>query len=279
MKNLFYSLAVLLFISSCSKTDNSIFPDDMDDDEGNNNVENIIPLKLEIEETQKNIFEHAVFKLFPDKNFMLFPLMDVYDSITWKVSNIDGRMKVLEQTDHSGRFTQQWSHHFYLPGKYQTYISGYKNNKIAYSDTTEIEIINTKDFLRYNWKDIHGSIGHSTGYVDALCEEYSFATFENIHEGMPSVTVYLRDEKKDNKPTFLEKSKKVFIDYINSLYSTLPDYNETDNTLLEKYDNLFTYKKEQAYPICIWITPKSKIALIKDEFFDEYQLYAEPTEY
>ncbi|MCS2712817.1 hypothetical protein NXW16_04285 [Bacteroides thetaiotaomicron] len=48
---------------------------------------------------------------------------------------------------------------------------------------------------------------------------------------------------------------------------------------MEKYDNLFTYKKEQAYPICIWITPKSKIALIKDEFFDEYQLYAEPTEY
>lgn len=208
MKSLFYSLAVLLFISSCSKTDSSIFPDDMNDDEGNNNVENIIPLKLEIEETQKNIFEHAVFKLFPDKNFMLFPLMDVYNSITWKVSNIDGRMKVLEQADHSGRFTQQWSHHFYLPGKYQTYISGYKNNKIAYSDTTEIEIINTKDFLRYNWKDIHGSIGHSTGYVDALCEEYSFATFENIHEGIPSVIVYLRDEKKITNLLFLKRAKK-----------------------------------------------------------------------
>ena len=279
MKSLLYSLAALLLISSCSKTDSSIFPNDVNNDEGNNDVEDIIPLKLEIEETQKNIFEYAVFKLFPDKNFMLFPLMDVYDSITWKVSNIDGRMKVLEQTDHTGRFTQQWNHHFYLPGKYQTYIFGYKNNKIAYCDTTEIEITNTKDFLLYNWKDIHGSIGHSTGYVDVLCEEYSFATFENIHEGIPSVTVYLRDEKKDNQSAFLEKSKKVFIDYINSLYSTLPDYNEADNTLLEKYNNLFMYKKEQAYPICIWITPKSKIALIKDEFFDEYQLYAEPTEY
>lgn len=279
MKSLFYSLTVLLLISSCSKTDSSIFPNNMNNDEGNNDVEDIIPLKLEIEEPQKNIFEYAVFKLFPDKNFMLFPLMDVYDSITWKVSNIDGRMKVLEQTDHTGRFTQQWNHHFYLPGKYQTYIFGYKNNKIAYCDTTEIEITNTKDFLGYNWRDIHGSIGHSTGYVDVLCEEYSFATFENIHEGIPSVTVYLRDEKKDNQSAFLEKSKKVFIDYINSLYSTLPDYNEADNTLLEKYNNLFTYKNEQAYPICIWITPKSKIALIKDEFFDEYQLYAEPTEY
>ena len=73
----------------------------MNNDKGNNDVENIIPLKLEIEETPKNIFEYAVFKLFPDKNFTLFSLMNVYDSIIWKVSNIDGRMKVLEQTDHS----------------------------------------------------------------------------------------------------------------------------------------------------------------------------------
>lgn len=277
MKSLFYSLAVLLFISSCSKTDSSIFPDDINDDEGYNNVEDIIPLKLEIEETQKNIFEYTTFKLFSDKYFMLLSLMDVYDSITWKVSNIEGRMKILEQKDHSAHFIQQWGHHFYLPGKYQTYISGYKSNKIIYCDTTEIEITNTKDFLCYNWKDIPSAIGPSTGYVDALCDKYSFATFGYRHEGTPSVTVYLRDEKKDNKPAFLEKSKKVFIDYINSLYSTLPIYCETDATLLEKYNSLFSYKKKETYPICIWITPKSKIALIKDEFFDEYQLYAEPT--
>lgn len=231
---------------------------------------------MEIEETQRNIFEHAVFKLFPDENFMLLSLVDVYDSITWKVSDIDGRMKVLAQTDHSSKFTKQWAHHFYLPGKYQTCISGYKNNKIVYSDITEIEIINTKDFLCYNWKDIHGSTGHSTGYVDVLCDEYSFATFEDMHEGIPSVTVYLRDEKKDNKPAFLEKSKKVFIDYINSLYSTTPVYSETDDELLEKYNNLFAHQPQSTHPLCIWLTPKSKIALIKDDDFKEYQLYAEP---
>lgn len=52
MKSLFYFLAVLLFISSCSKTDHSIFPDDMNDDEVNNDVEDIIPLKLETKEAQ-----------------------------------------------------------------------------------------------------------------------------------------------------------------------------------------------------------------------------------
>lgn len=59
MKSLLYSLAALLLISSCSKTDSSIFPNDVNNDEGNNDVEDIIPLKLEIEETQKNIFEYA----------------------------------------------------------------------------------------------------------------------------------------------------------------------------------------------------------------------------
>lgn len=279
MKSLFYFLAVLVFISSCSKTDNSIFPDDINDNEGNNDVEDIIPLKLETKEIKKNIFEYAVFKLFPDDYFMLFPLMDVYDSITWKVSNIDGRKKLLEQTDYSGSFTQQWSHNFYLPGKYQTYIFCFKNNMIAYSDTTEIEIVNAKDFLCYNWEDINDTIGYNTtGYVDALCEEYSFVTYKDIHEGIPSVALYLYDEKQNNKPAFIKKSKKILFDYINSLYSTLPIYNETDKILLEKYNYLFAYKPKNMFPICIWITPKSKIALIRDEFHHKYQLYAEPAD-
>ena len=239
-------------------------------------VVEIIPLKLVIEETQRNIFERATFSLFPDDFFMLWSLEYVYDSITWTVSNIEGRMKVLEQTGHSARFTQQWGHHFYLPGTYQTYILGYKNNEIIYSDTTEIEITNTKDFLTYNWKDINGPIGSSTAYLDVLCDEYDFATYEDMHEGVPSVTVMLRDKKKNDREAFLEKSKRAFIDYIYSLYSVQPEYDETDDTLLEKYNDLFVYKKENTYPLCIWITPKSKVALIKHGEYEEYQLYAEP---
>lgn len=106
--------------------------------------------------------------------------------------------------------------------------------------------------------------------------DYEFATFEDIHQNIPSVKVFLIDKKKDNKPAFLEKSKKIFIDYINSLYSILPTYNETSDNLLEKYNDLFLYKKENNYPLCIWVTSTSKIVLTKDETFNEYQLYAEP---
>lgn len=271
MKNLFYALAALLFISSCSKIDSNLPPDDPEE---NDNVVAIIPLELVIKETQRNIFEPATFSLFPDKYFMLLPLMDVYDSITWTVSNIEGRMKVLELIECT-RFIQHWSHNFYLPGTYQTYILGYKDNEIIYSDTTEIEITNTKDFLAYNWGDIKGSIC-STGYIDVLCDDYSFSTYEDVHEGVPSVTVMIRDKKKKDKQAFLERSKNIFIDYVYSLYSIHPEYDESDEMLQEKYDDLFIYKKENTYPICIWITPKAKIALIKDEEFIEYQLYAEP---
>lgn len=273
MKNLLNVLFILLFISSCSDTDNSTFPEINDEEE--NNTEKIIPLKLEIEDTRKNIFDYAVFGLFPNDYFIMFSLFDIYDSITWKVSNLDGSLKIFKHTEGSANFIRQWSHSFYSLGKYKAYVSGYKNKEVISSDTVEIEITNTKDFLCYNWKDIKGSIGHATGYEDVL-NDYEFITYEDMHQGIPSVSVYLRDKEKNDRPAFLIRSKKILTDYINSLYNTTPVYDETDDILLKKREELFVYKEENTYPLCIWITPKSRIVLIKNERFNEYQLYAEP---
>lgn len=273
MKNIINILFILLLVSSCSSKDSIISPE-INDGEGNN-TEEIIPLKLELKETQKNIFEYAVFSLFPDKFFVLFSLLDVYDSITWEVTSLDGSLKIFKQTEGSANFINQWSHNFYKPGEYKTYLLGYKNNEVINSDTAQIEITNTKDFLCYNWKDIKEPTGHTTGYIDVL-NDYEFVTYAEIHQGIPSVAVYLTDKKKDDRPGFLKKSKNILIDYINSLYAISPTFNETDDILLEKYNDLFIYKKENSHPLCIWTTPKSKIALIKDETFNEYQLYAEP---
>ena len=95
MKNLLNVLFILLFISSCSDTDNSTFPEINDEEE--NNTEKIIPLKLEIEDTRKNIFDYAVFGLFPNDYFIMFSLFDIYDSITWKVSNLDGKYSNIQK--------------------------------------------------------------------------------------------------------------------------------------------------------------------------------------
>ncbi len=176
MKNLLNVLFILLFISSCSDTDNSAFPEINDEEE--NNTEKIIPLKLEIEDTRKNIFDYAVFGLFPNDYFIMFSLSDVYDSITWKVSNLDGSLKIFKQTEGSAKFIRQWSHSFYSPGKYKTYVSGYKNKEVISSDTVEIEITNTKDFLCYNWKDIKGPTG-AVGYENVL-NDYDFITSTSV---------------------------------------------------------------------------------------------------
>lgn len=273
MRNLLSILFILLLVSSCSDTGNNTIPEIID--ESGHTIEKVIPLDLEIEETQKNIFDYAVFNLFPDQYSVMFSLFDVYDSITWKASNLDGSFKIFQYTTRGASFIHQWSHAFTSPGNYKTYVLGYKNNEVIYSDTAEVKITNNKDFLCYNWKDIKGSIGHGISYIDVL-NDYEFSTFENMHQGIPSVTVFLIDKKKDNKPAFLKKSKKIFTDYINSLYSTQPVHYETENDLLEKYNDLFIYKPKSTYPTCIWITPKSKIALIKEEIHNEYQLYAEP---
>ena len=273
MKNLINILFILLLVSSCSNKDSIISPEINDGEE--DKTAEIIPLKLELEEAQKNIFEYAVFSLYPDKIGIMFSLIDVYDSITWEVTNLDGSLKVFKHTEGSAKFTHQWSHNFYKPGKYTTYLLGYKNNKVINSDTVQIEITNTKDFLCYNWKDIKEPGEHSTGYIDVL-NYYEFVTYADMHQGIPSVTVHLIDKKKDARPGFFKLSKNILIDYINSLYAISPTFNETDNNLLEKYNDLFIYKKENNYPLCIWITQKSRIALIKDETFNEYQLYAEP---
>lgn len=275
MRNLIYILFILLLIPSCSDTDSNLLPDTNNEEE--NNTNKIIPLKLEIKESEKNIFEDVEFSLLHDKSFMIFPLLEVYDSIVWKVASIDGSLKLLEDSERSrgSHFIHLWSHRFHNPGKHKTYVLGYKNDEVIYSDTVEIEITNNKDFLCYNWKDIQGSIGHSEGHIDLL-NDYEFITYEDMYHGVPSVLVMICDKKKDNKPAFLNRSKKIFIDYINSLYSTSPTYTETDDNILEEYDYLFIHKIKNSYPVCIWITSKSRIALIKDEFHNEYQLYAEP---
>ncbi|WP_291594796.1 hypothetical protein [Bacteroides sp.] len=268
MKNLFYALFIVLFISSCSETDsNSPEPE-----AGNK----IIPFDLNAEKEINNIFELTVFKLSLNDPINDLSLESVYDSITWQVSNLNGRKKIYEHTEYSNKFVHQWSHNFHTPGTYKTYISCYKDNKVIHSRILDIEIINRKDFLCYNWNDIKNTATHATGYVDALCDEYSFATFVRMHQETPSVSLTLYNEKDNDDPTFSEKSQMVLTDHITSLYST-PTYNTTNENVTEKYNELFAYKNKKTEPQCIWITPTSKIVLLKHNTgYSKYEIYAEP---
>lgn len=286
MRKWLYFLFTALVFSSCSGDDDDMFgkgDDGNGDDGGSGNAENeLFVLNLNVKEDQKNIFDLVEFGILPEKSITLAGLREHYDSLVWKVSGLEGSHKVFEYTDYSSSLSFKWSHNFFLPGDYETYLLGYKDDKVIYGDTMSVKIVNDKDFLGYNWKDIEGSIGHSVGYVDVLLEDKNKVTYQDMHQNTPSVELSLWLNGHQDEQAFIRESEKMLSDYITSLYSS-PTYDLTDDALLEKYNSLFTYKKESAYPQCIWLTPKSKIVLLKcyDNIFTDYfvyRIYAEPGE-
>ena len=269
MKHFIYLILISLFISSCSSSD---------DDYGDNNQETpnpAIDLKLRAKQTTGNIFDMFVFNLYSEKGGTLLDISNTYDSLVWKIPEL-GSFHLLTKNS----FMFQWSQVFFLPGKYTTMLLGYKENKIITSDTIDINILQkNNDFLYFNWKDIKESWG-STGYSDILAKDYTFATYQSLKDSIPSVTLFLLNEKKSDEKIFTQKSEKILSDYITSLYSK-PSYTEQNTTTLtQEYNRLFKYKVKDAKPLSIWITPQSIILLysIYDTYrgYDEYRIIAEP---
>lgn len=272
MKYFIYLMFLALFITSCSESTNNI---DTDDDNGQELTSQNIDIKLNIKQNTGNIFQLLEFSLYSEKGFTLLDSRNTYDSLVWTIPNL-GRFHIFNRSS----FTFAWSQNFFLPGKYTSILQGYKDNKSIKADTAYITIRNDKDFLGYNWKDITKPLGYSNGYADILAKDYTFATYQSIKDSIPSITLFLLNEGKDDEKTFSQKSEKILSDYINTLYSE-PTYTEKQNELLTKeYNKLFNNRIEGAKPIYIWITPKSKIVLYSyyEEYggYNEYRIQAEP---
>jgi hypothetical protein len=238
-------------------------------------------VKMNVKEKEGNIFDLMEFNLFSysEKDFTLLDLTETYDSIVWTCSSTNQRFRILENSENTTHFTWKWSNCFFLPAEYKTCLLGYKNSRVISRDTISINIANNKDFLGYNWKDVVCSSIGSTGYQNVFIKGYDFATNSFVAEGVPSVCLFLIDNKNADEHAFAQRSKQILFDYISSLYST-PTYSQDDVSLSKKYNDLFSNKKDGAVPECIWITPKSKIVLLKEyddfEDFPGYKIYAEP---
>lgn len=289
MKKWIYASLVLSLLFSCSKIDDTTGETEKEiaeksnsghkpDGKGGPKVDKNsglpVKFKLEASDVEKNIFEMAAFRVSVEGNdlpFMyVFYLSESYDSIVWKVSGEDKGLKIFSHTSNSSDFSFRWSHHFFFPGEYQTYLLGYKENKVIYSDTTGIKITDKKEFLGYDWAEVDGSVRHSVGYHNSLSEN-RFTTFQSVNNNRPGVTFSLWNNPPDGD--------KILSDCISRLYSS-PLYGRKEEELLaKKYRALFNYTKEEATPLSIWITPASKIVLLKNgpEYgHREYEIYAEP---
>jgi hypothetical protein len=244
-------------------------------------IKNRFRVKMNAKEKEGNIFDLMEFNLFSysEKDFTLLDLTEAYDSLVWTCSNTNQRFRILEHSGNSTHFTWKWSNCFFLPEEYKTCLLGYKNNRVISGDTLSINITNNKDFLGYNWKDVVHSSINSTGYQNVFFEGYDFATYSVVTTGVPSVYLFLIDNNNEDEHAFAQKSKQILFDYISSLYST-PTYSQDNVSLSKNYNELFSNKKDGAVPECIWITPKSKIVLLKEydgvEEYPKYKIYAEP---
>lgn len=269
MKNLIYLILIGLFASSCSDSDKIL------DDDDSKSSNPLVKIQVKAKQQTGNIFELIQFDIYSESSFTLLDIYDSYDSLVWTVPEV-GRLHLF--TDHS--FTWRWSQNFFLPSKYKSILLGYKDNKIILADTTDIEILNDKDFLGFNWEDITESSPHSSGYVNVLSNDYELATYGSFKENLPSIDLYLWSDRNEDESELAKRSEKILFNYISSLY-TKPTYTTSTNDLLtEKYNQLFKHKKEGAKPLAIWVTDKSNIVLytFKDDFADYYsfRVHAEP---
>ena len=265
MKSFFglLALAITMVFTSCS--DESKLP--ISEEPFNNRLK----AKVIITENEMNIFELMEFKIAEVDDFSINELKSYYDSIVWKVEGQEGQFKVSEDS----KFVYRWSNHFFLPGEYKSYLVGYKENQLFYSDTVTSKILNYRDFLGYYWSDIEGSVGHSVGYINVLMSKnYLFRTFQDMNDDIPSVTYSLYDTKEE-----YEKHKEILYEQLVALYGE-PQGNVYNNkNTLDTLWGLFHYQKENATPIYIWLTSTSRISLLKcqdDQYnYSYYEVFAE----
>jgi hypothetical protein len=247
----------------------------------NVHIKNELRVKLNSNENEGNIFDLMEFNLFSNSGeaFTLLDLTEAYDSIVWTCNNTNQRYKILHHSDNSTHFSWKWSNCFFVPAEFETCLLGYKNNRVISADTVKVNIVNDRDFLSYNWKDVLYTSKGSTGYHNVFSKEYEFATYSVVKNLTPAIFFFLINSCNDSEAVFSQKSRQVLIDYINSLYST-PIYGSDNILINEIYNKTFKNREEGTIPELIWQTPKSRIALVKTNQepynYPKYRILAEP---
>ncbi len=278
MKKLFIILCTGLILYSCAKDDDlpeeniskDIDKHENKDDKNLEKASNKLKADFYVAKNMKNVFDLVEFHVdFPNGN--MFPN---YDSIQWRVIGKASHFNVQYRKSNHERCTFKWSHNFFEPGKYKTFLTAYKDDLTLYSDTIEVYIYNERDFLDFHWSDLQEKLPFSggIGYHTSLPDSCEFIVTLDKHNNIPSITLYniikgVKDSKKDR-----------LFNLMTTLYKKpVCDWNSSKK-MLERYSKLFNYDKTWVKPVAIWITNKSQIMLQKVKRASEsfYCVYAEP---
>lgn len=266
----FLLLASVLY--SCSSNDTDV---DIDKPE-------IKKVKLSVtsKQTKANIYDLVTFNLVSNDDYTLLDVRNTYDSLVWTIPEL-GSTDIVWFSSNGGGHTWQWNHCFLLPGEYKAYTYGYKDGKRISTDSLSLEIENKKDFLMFDWSDDIKVNDYATGYTTVFPErrDWVHSTIARKQDDKIAVVLFATTSKDYEYEERAQNTKEHLDSYLEKIYGK-PRYSiDKPTELKEQYEALFNIKPTASEPFKIWLTPKSKIVLLKSitgTGHNIYRVYAEP---
>lgn len=283
LKNILKVSVFGFVLLSCSGTDELI--DDLNKEEIIVNDENLTKLGIKItaDKSQGNIFESFQFKLDQNSQSTYFGELEYHlDSLVFKMSDSHVTKKLFQKLENGNVGVTTFNHHFYFPGEYSAGILGYKKGKVIYKDQITLKVTDKNDFLNINWNNFQAS-GNSVGYINALLKN-NLSVYSAFEGNYPYIFVRNSWNNSSNfsSDQINQMDRDFLYNYLFKLYAA-PQYSES-NTANLKNVYLENFKKSinNDIPVSIWISPKNKIALMKEysknnpaQFYG-YRILAEP---
>ncbi|MDU1904194.1 MAG: fimbrillin family protein [Dysgonomonas sp.] len=227
-----------------------------------NPKEELMEVELSVSKTQLRLFELTQISITDSRQY------SYYDSIVWSIPDVFKDASTINSSLLS--FGQS----FYLPGEYKVSLSGYKDGKVASSDTVNISVENTGDFLGLRWNEL-------TAYepFNFLKRTSQRDIIHSIHMDIindPVQFIKLRSypnySNEENWALFHKNSREEYYNYITSLYRdalfTFSGNDISKSDLSEEYNKRFTVSLEEIesnsiyIPVAIWETPFTYISLV-----------------
>ena len=149
---------------------------------------------------------------------MGFPeFVEPYDSIVWSSEGMPNTVRIYARksggSSSEEHFTAQWSSHFFKAGSVRSYLKGYREGKVIYTDQLRIETFE-RDFLCFNWTtgDVCIANPHAKGVYCGLdnSREYRVMPIREIN-GTKYGEIHVRNHKILPDDKFLSISRDVLI--------------------------------------------------------------------
>lgn len=247
---------------------------------------------LYISNTNPFTFEPINFRFTVNTNGK--EIRDVYDSLTFAVSDIDKELKFFSigyeaPNDPIGNPVEFgpsiWKHHFFKSGVHTVYIYAYKNGIKKTLKSADINVIKNLDLFNIGWNDFKDEQIALVNQVEIYRTDISKG-----HEKVSLISNIKTISATHNWLTtrwpydgeLYDRGNEIFVEYLEDTYGTATYLASETNNIVDVFNNTFkTIRLRNPHSNSIygiWITEKSKIVILIQSYSDsqhEYFIYAE----